>query len=170
MNNFRLLERILCLFRGAFRSSKGQSAVEFALVIPLFMLIAVAGLDIATMISVTHRLAAATREGARLATESTDPPFSGQTQQAAIARTRRVMTDSGVPWWEANVSARWQAEFAGNVIYYFLEVRAETEPPFFFGRIMRTLGFEDLPTTVSASATGYAEDTSRFFGEQFDLG
>ncbi|MDP3920264.1 MAG: pilus assembly protein [Candidatus Omnitrophota bacterium] len=157
MFNFASLRRL------SKQRSRGQSLVEFALVLPLFMLIAVAGIDVASLVSATHRLSAATREGARVATESTDAAFSTRTRDAAVTRTQRVLTDSGIPWWEADVNAEWNFEFIGGVRYDFLEVRAEFEPPFFFGQVLRFLGMDELPLAVRSQSVGYSTDSSQFF-------
>lgn len=148
---------------GSKRASSGQSLVEFALVLPLFLIITVAGVDVANLISVTHRLSAATREGARLATETTDTAFATRTQNAAVSRTQRVMTDAGIPWWNANVTAAWTGRNINGVNYTFLRVSADYTPPLFFGRVMRTLGFQNLPLAVRSTSVGYAMDTSQFF-------
>ena len=157
MFNFTSLKRL------SKQCSRGQSLAEFAMVLPIFMMIAVAGIDVASLISATHRLSAATREGARVATESTDFSFSVRTRNAAITRTQRVLTDSGIPWWDATVNARWNFEFIGGVRYDFLEVRVEYEPPFFFGRVLRVLGMDELPLSLRSQSVGYATDSSQFF-------
>ena len=54
-------------------SKKGQSIAEFAIVVPVFVVIAMLVIDLANMVLVAHRLNAAAREAVRVATENGDP-------------------------------------------------------------------------------------------------
>jgi Flp pilus assembly protein TadG len=64
------LRRILRLGR----REDGIAALEFALVIPILLLLVVGGMDFGHMLYIDHLITNASREGARYAAKYTDPP------------------------------------------------------------------------------------------------
>jgi len=141
----------------------GQAIVELALVLPVILAIASLAIDAANMVFIAHRLSAATREGARVATESTlaspqNPTVNDNCDLStcassaslcciAVNRTGLVLFDTGIQ--DGNVEARWVQETKNNCRYVLLEVEASTHVNFFFG-----LGNRDL----SFSSVAYAGD------------
>lgn len=141
-------------------TSRGQSLVEFAISLPVLLLMCVLCMDIANFIYATSRVTAATREGAKLATEASDAPGSELVRQAAITRTQRSLTDSGIPWWDpkVRVDAQWISAVSGNTSYSLLKVEASYTPRLFFGGLL-ALGRPNASLTVSGSSVGYANFT-----------
>ena len=74
------------------RKSRGQSLVEFALVLPLFLLLVFGILDLGLAVFSYNSITNAAREGARLAivNQDTAKVTTRSTSQAAIARTPTV--------------------------------------------------------------------------------
>jgi uncharacterized protein (UPF0333 family) len=74
------------------RRSRGQSLVEFALVLPLFLLLVMAIMDLGLAVFSYNSITNAAREGARLAIVNQDTAkiTTRATQQSAVARTPTV--------------------------------------------------------------------------------
>lgn len=77
------------------RRSRGQSLVEFALVLPLFLLLVMAIMDLGLAVFSYNSITNAAREGARLAivNQDTTKITTRITQQSAIARSPTVTVD-----------------------------------------------------------------------------
>jgi Flp pilus assembly protein TadG len=80
----RALRRTL---RRLVRDEQGAAAVEFAIIVPVLLLIVVAIIDLGRLLAVASSLASAVRDGARQGATVTD--FADGTQVAAV-RTRVV--------------------------------------------------------------------------------
>jgi hypothetical protein len=74
------------------RRSRGQSLVEFALVLPLFLLLVMAIMDLGLAVFSYNSITNAAREGARLAIVNQDITkiTTRATQQSSVARTPTV--------------------------------------------------------------------------------
>lgn len=151
--------------------SRGQVFVEFALVLPVLILIASLVIDLANMVFVFHRLSAATREAARVATETNLPVLSSEIGPTysesncpvggkphfvpcvAVARADRVLEDSGIPGSsDANttVAARYYQITSGGDTHTMLEVTVGRQVDYFF----KLAGLN-----IRATANAYAETT-----------
>lgn len=147
-------------------SHRGQAAVEFVLMLPILLLLASVAMDTANMVFVAHRLAAATREGARVATETTQPiPEHGDTGESctisgcasgtslcclAVRRANLVLWNSGVQDPD-NVTGRWieRTDNTTNRRYVMLQITATETVNFAFGLADQTLVFRSV---------GYGDD------------
>lgn len=138
------------------KSTRGQAAVEFVLMLPILLLLSSLAIDVANMISVGHRLSAASREGARIATETTQPiPLEGTcdvqtcTDDAtslcclAVRRTNLVLWNSGVQNPDA-VTGEWTTFDEEGRRYIFLEITATETVNFIFGMADQTLTFRSV--------------------------
>lgn len=150
---------------------KGQSLVEFAISLPLMLLLGVAAFDVGMAVANYHRLVAAAREGARVATESTNfgnPNMTAvqisdaevQVSQSAIARTQLALTQSGINWWDSKVTveAGFRDVSLGNVQYRFLEIETRFQPDFILAPVFNLFDSPDNPFIMTASATAYVTE------------
>jgi len=142
---------------------RGQAIVEFALIIPVLLAIATIVIDLANMVFVAHRLSAATREGARIATETSvpTPEDPGSTDRCelgtcvnspdicciAINRSNLVLFNSGIT--NATVDGTWYSVTDSGRKYVLLRVTATSIVNLFFG-----LGTQ----TISTSSVAYGDD------------
>lgn len=136
--------------RGPLRA-KGQAAVELAFILPILLLLLAAAIDFAATMYLLNRLTYATREGARVATETFSPLTD--IQNVARVRTQTVLSNTGgiTP---SNVA------ISTNLIYRtvtnrscpFLVVRADCGRPVFFSGILGFFGI-NLPANLSAQST-----------------
>jgi|GEM_PF-1688529 len=142
-------------------STRGQAAVEFVLMLPIILFLSSFALDVANMVSIGHRLSAATREGARVATETTQPiPTTGTCSIQtctddittlcclAVRRANLVLWNSGVQDPDA-VTAQWTTTDEDGRRYIFLEMTATETVNFAFGLTNQTLTFRSI---------GYGDD------------
>ena len=149
------------------RPARGQGLTELAISLPLFFLLLTAGIDMSNIIYTYHRLAAATREGAKLVSQTGSAATSPALQQTAIDRTRLALTNSGIPWWDATVTAQvYNVDVTVPLVLYsqqsyqFLSIRAGYQPNLFFGRVLSAFGFQNIPfTTLTAQSTAYNDST-----------
>lgn len=91
MPRYRFARRLLGAADRRARSSRGTTAVEFAIVVPLLLLILLGLIDFGRLLFVQVSLNAASREGARAA--SLYQPTSAQ-QAGVIGRIAQVVQDS----------------------------------------------------------------------------
>jgi len=145
------------------RGSRGQAIVEFALIIPVLLAIATLAIDMANMVFVAHRLSAATREGSRIATETSlptpeNPSPSDKCTLAqcvssssicciAVNRTNLVLFNSGVT--NGTVTGEWVPVVEDDRRYVLLRVQASSVVNFFFG-----LGSQ----TINSASVSYGDD------------
>lgn len=169
----------ICIGR---KCQSGQSLVEFALVLPLLIFLFSALCDAGRLVVITHRFDAATREGAKLATETTTPvinPTNGnpiaanitQLENAAVARVRRILIDSGVPAYTSggellagDLQAQICTETKNGVRYWLMRVGGGWDVPTLFGLFGPTLRISSLAwgyvTEYDASTGGAGTDCS----------
>ena len=91
--------------RGSERKTRGQGLVEFALVLPLFLVLIMAIVDLGSAVFAYNSITNAAREGARLAIVNQDATkiTTRATSQSAVARTPTVTVnfyraaDDGTP-------------------------------------------------------------------------
>lgn len=138
--------------------------VEFVLLLPMLLAVASLVIDMGNMIFVSHRLSSATREGARVATETSVPSPENPTEAdncnlgvcgdgassiccIGINRANLVLFNSGID--ETEVDGEWIADVQGGRRYVLYRVTAATTVNFFFG-----LGNQRL----SSSSTAYGDD------------
>lgn len=86
----------------SFRSSDGAAMVEFAIVLPIILLVVFASIDFGRALYTVNNLTAAVREGARLASVqiSPDPTTAGSKAAVSTAVTNYVLAfggNSGAP-------------------------------------------------------------------------
>jgi hypothetical protein len=80
------------MVRKTLRNKRGVTLIEFALVLPIFLVLVAAILDFGLLFFVQHALQFATREGARLALvgrQLTDPGGNPMSREASIVQTIR---------------------------------------------------------------------------------
>ncbi len=153
------------VLRGKFKnpsSSSGQAIIEFVLVLPILILLIGASVDIGRALVTIHKLNAATRDGARIATEAT---FANMASLKDIGemRTRRILIESGIPAWKdghadrADVSARIDHIGPGSSITV-LQVNAEYDLPFLFHFLGKT------HLLLRSNSFGYIDSTSSVSG------
>lgn len=170
------------------KKTAGQAIIEFVIVLPILLLILASVSQLSLMILRWHQLLNATREGARIASETPLPLDQAGNRalvaNAALARTRVVLDNSGIDWWTVNVQTTWETPQAANpgapvvtdpvtsvetqegTQYTFLRVQAALDMPVMFGALLRPLlqgnpnfeaGGTDTFRLIGAS-TAYAED------------
>ncbi len=160
----RALCYLLYMKRDTARNSRGQAMVEFVLLLPMLLAVASLVIDMGNMIFVAHRLAAATREGSRVATETSVPapenPGAGDSCELGtcgdgvtsiccigINRANLVLFNSGIN--QTEIDGEWISDVRDGRRYVLYRVTAATTVDFFFG-----LGNQRL----SSQATAYGDD------------
>ncbi len=104
---------VRCLTRWG-RDERGAALVEFAIVVPMLLVLVLAIIDFGRMMAVSAGLAAAAREGARYAATSSNP--SDATQQSNIkARVINAFQAFGGPALQTTNIAVSVDNSAGNV-------------------------------------------------------
>ncbi len=146
--------------RGLF-GQKGVELTEFALSLPFVLLIGGAlTIDLGHIINIQTRLNAATREAAILATETVGVPSS--LQPAVYDRIQRVLTDSGIPYWDPKltVSANYFCPKFNGTEWRFMSANAQySKPQTFFGGILKFFRINALDNlTLSSTSTAYMQD------------
>ncbi|MBI3317290.1 MAG: pilus assembly protein [Candidatus Omnitrophica bacterium] len=137
-------------------SQKGQSLTEFAMSLPLLLLLFLASSDIANIIHIYNRMVDCTWEGARLASEVSQSYGSNNLKKVAVARTQSALTNSGIPWWEIKTTAEVKKVQDGDKSYDLLELASSYQPSGFLSNILNKIGFNfSFPLTLNAKAVGY---------------
>lgn len=138
--------------------------VEFVLLLPMLLAVASLVIDMGNMIFVAHRLSAASREGARVATETSVPtpenPTAGDNCELAtcgegatsiccigINRANLVLFNSGID--QTEVTGEWITDVRFGRRYVLYRVTTATTVNFFFG-----LGNQRL----TSQSTAYGDD------------
>jgi Flp pilus assembly protein TadG len=146
------------------RNMKGQSMVEFTMVVPFLAILLGVSVDFGNLVQRKEKLETAAREGARLATQST----SENSLKAAVeARAKRTLTDSGI-----NYS---QATFRTDILKvpipnndtmerWFVEVETSQTVAPIFGQILNM-----PPTLVTTRAVGFYDDRPAGLAGDFDM-
>jgi hypothetical protein len=122
------------------RHQRGQSLVEFAVVIPLFLLILAAVVDFGMGLSASITISNAAREGARLGIVDPSPAtiegrvraVASNLDDSALTVTSTCLTPSGSSWvacggtpWQPGDSMIVRAEYSYHMIW-----------PLFFGTVI----------------------------------
>ncbi|MBN1687699.1 MAG: pilus assembly protein [Candidatus Omnitrophica bacterium] len=150
--------------------SRGQALVEFALILPILLLLVLGAIDISNMIYTYHRMVAAAREGTRIGAESTLP--TAEMPQMGANRARRVLADSGIPHWA-------ESPLPFILSHYFLDMndfhinlnddppniqgaiifmtRIRHKPEYFLGGLLENLLGIDPTLYVSVTTYAYSQ-------------
>ena len=139
------------------KCQRGQSLVEFAMVLPVMFMLVAAGVDLSSVMFTKYRQVAAAREGLKLASEATDPCQQGAIRDNAVRRIQRVLTTSGMPHWDprSTVNAQWIARFRSGIPYTLLEVDIRWQINYYFAPLLRSLGINAFPNEVRTVATSF---------------
>lgn len=124
------------------RRERGQELVEFALILPLLLLLMVGIFEFGYVVFAYNTLSNAVREGARYG--SVNPPVDQAAKDAIIVRASRLTTglnqDEDVWTWDVDDSV------SGRV-----SVSVEYEHTPFTGFIFAPLGLDTLPLRAASS-------------------
>ena len=85
------------LARQGLRTRRGGAAVEFALTLPVLLLVFAGIVDLSTYVHARHDVQRAAREGARLAAATRDPDGTGAAEAAGSAHALAVLDAVGTP-------------------------------------------------------------------------
>jgi hypothetical protein len=152
---------VVNIARVPFFSKTGQAMVETVLILPILLGFASLIIDLGNLMYVAHRITAASREGARFVTESSEPlpdPLTNCELAAcgtatghcctALHRTSNVLFNSGIQ--DANIRGEWFNDTSRPPgVYTFFRLTVETNITFFFGLFTQT-----VQTSAVAYATG----------------
>jgi Flp pilus assembly protein TadG len=108
---------------------RGSAAVEFALVLPVLLLLFGAIVDFSLYVSTCHVVSRAARDGARVGAATPDPSGAGtELRAAAIAQAQSTMTEMGHP---CSGGCTVNAEWTNTDGYWWLSVEIEYDwtPP-----------------------------------------
>ncbi len=83
--------------RQGLRTRRGGAAVEFALTLPVLLLVFAGIVDLSTYVHARHDVQRAAREGARLAAATRDPDGTGAAEAAGSAHALAVLDALGTP-------------------------------------------------------------------------
>lgn len=127
------------------RDERGTALVEFAIVVPMLLVLILGIIDFGRMMAVSGGLAAAVRDGARMAATASDP--SNPTQQAAVkTRVINAFQSFGGPALQTGNIAVSLDNTAGNVT---VAVTGYTYVP--ITPVMRMIGAGTLNFSRSAT-------------------
>lgn len=154
------------------RNSKGQAIVEFVILVPLLLGIACIVLELGNMVFVAHRLSSATREGARIATETSLPaprdanalPTCNLSECAqansicciAVNRANLVLFNSGIQG--ADINGRWFLENANGRTYSMFEIEATLDTNFILSWVFQAFGNTANNLTLRSTSVAYGDD------------